>query len=172
MCVSRPDTCPDPRPCCGTTSEPAIPQAARHCFGSPTRARRRPLFGSPPPSSIFLVLGASESLQYHPSPVVNATPGRRRGPWLNAKILRRVSTPIYPGRALTRFGPALAPAPAASCWGHTLTDYLGAADHPQSRLENKAGQEQGGRTDRTVLARLVQIVLCLITAYWSTVDRA
>lgn len=117
--VSRPDTCPDPRPCCGTTSEPAKP---------PSRpALLRFDHESPSPASVwlasalvpfFLVLGASGSLQYHPSPVVNATPGRRRGPWLNAKILRSTSTPIYPGRALTRFGPSPDPGPPLRvCWG-------------------------------------------------------
>lgn len=42
----------------------------------------------------------------------------------------------------------------------------------QSDRQSVTGQEPGGRTDRTLLARLVQIVLCLITAYWSTVERA
>lgn len=62
-------------------------------------------------SLVPFFFGPLTHTQYHPSPVVNATPGRRRGPWLNAKILRSTSTPIYPGRALTRFGPPMNPGP-------------------------------------------------------------
>lgn len=79
---ARPDTCPDPRLRCGTTSEPASNPSSPAVL----RFARQ----SPSPSSWPRRVETRGSFRHSisPSPVVNATPGRRRGPWLNAKILR------------------------------------------------------------------------------------
>lgn len=84
------------------------------------------------PVAVLLVPGASRqedpsATRYHPSPVVNATPGRRRGPWLNAKILRTTSTSHLSGTSPDQVRPSPGPGPRRELLGAATTSTSTAA---------------------------------------------
>lgn len=78
---------------------------------------------------------------------------------------------IYPGRALTRFGPPMNPGPpAVTCWGQTLNHCLQTVSRLARKI--KLGRNKGvGPTGQSWPASS-RLFCVLITACWSTVDRA